>query len=91
MLVELMTYQQQLQAKLAELQGFVENNLVKAAQAQNSHIKETQFGFSFQQHAGKLSPLWEGSWFIQEVKIDVTMKIMNGQVTHVNRLQHKIH
>ena len=44
--------------------------------------------------AGKLSPWWEGRWFIQEVKIAVTMKIMNGhhsKVAHVNRLQHKIH
>ena len=49
MMVELVTYQQQVQAKLAELQGFIETNLVKTAQAQNSHIKETQFGFSFQQ------------------------------------------
>ena len=56
---DISSYQQQLQAKLAELQGFLETNLVEAAQTQNSHMtanqglqnftRETQFGFPFQQ------------------------------------------
>ena len=52
------SYHQQLQAKLAKLQGFIETNLVEQPRLKNSHItanqglqmfiKETQFGFPFQ-------------------------------------------
>ena len=55
-------------------------------------IKETQFGFPFQQQES-LSPRWEGDWTIQEVKSAVTMKITNGhhsKVVHINRLRHRI-
>ena len=96
------TYQQQLQAKLAELQGFIETNLVEAAQAQKSgydnQSRVTQFWkgdlvWLSNPTAGKLSPRWEGGWKIQEIKSPVTMKITNShhsKVVHVNRLRHRI-
>ena len=96
------TYQQQLQAKLAELQGFVEANLVESAHAQKSYYdtqsKITRFAkgdliWLSSPTAGKLSPRWEGGWKIAEVKSPVTMKIVNGQcykVVHVNRLRRRV-
>ena len=96
------TYQQQLQAKLAELQGFVETNLVESALAQKSFYDNQSRVATFGKRdlvwlssptAGKLSPRWEGGWKIQEVKTPVTMKITNGhysKVVHVNRLRHRV-
>ena len=96
------TYQQQLQAKLAELQGFIETNLVEAAQAQKSgydnQSRVTQFRkgdlvWLSNPTAGKLSPRWEGGWKIQEIKSPVTMKLTNShhsKIVHVNRLRHRI-
>ena len=81
------TYQQQLQAKLAELQGFIEASLVELAHAQKSYY-DTQSkitGFAkgdliwlSSPTASKFSPRWEGGWKIAEVKSPVTMKIVNG-------------
>ena len=91
-----------MQSKLAELQGFVETNLVEAAQAQKSSYdnqsRVTKFGkadlvWLSNPTAGKLSPRWEGGWKVQEIKSPVTMKITNGhhsKVVHVNRLRHRI-
>ena len=84
------------------MQGFVETNLVEAAQAQklsyDRQSKTTKFheGDSVWLSiptAGKLSPRWEGGWIIQEVKSAVTMKIKNdhhSKVVHVNCLRHRI-
>ena len=95
-------YQQQLQSKLAELQGFVETKLVEAAQAQKVHYDNQSRVTKFVKGdlvwlsnptAGKLSPRWEGGWKVQESKSPVTMKITNGyhyKVVHVNRLRHRI-
>ena len=99
---DISSYQQQLQAKLAELQGFVETNLVEAAQAQKFSYDHQLRITNFHKRdsvwlsipaAGKLSPRWEGYWTIQEVKNAVTMKITNGhhsKVVHVNRLRNRI-
>ena len=95
-------YQQQLQAKLVELQGFVEANLVESAHAQKSYYdtqsKITRFAkgdliWLSSPTAGKLSPQWEGDWKIAEVKSPVTMKIVNAQrskVLHANHLRHRV-
>ena len=81
-----------MQAKLAELQGFVETNLVESAHAQKSyydtHPKVTKFSkgdliWLSVPTAGKLSPRWEGGWKIDEVKSPITMKIANGQCSKV--------
>ena len=85
------------------MQGFVETNLVEAAQAQklsyDRQSKTTKFheGDSVWLSiptAGKLSPRWDGGWIIQEeVKSAVTMKIKNdhhSKVVHVNCLRHRI-
>ena len=96
------TYQHQLQAKLAELRGFVETNLAQAAHAQKLFYDRQSRATKFRKGdpvwlsiptAGKLSPRWEGGWEIQEVKTAVTMKIKKGhcsKVVHVNRLRHRI-
>ena len=95
------SYHQQLQAKLAKLQGFVETNLVEAAQAQKlaydcqSRTTNVHKGDSVWLSiptAGKLSPRWEGGWTVQEVKSAAKMKITNGhysKVVHVNCLRHR--
>ena len=89
---DISSYQQQLQAKLAELQGFVETNLVEAAQAQKLSYDHQSRTTNFHKGdsvwlsiptAGKLSPRWEGDWTIQEVKSTVTMKITNGHLSKV--------
>ena len=99
---DISSYQQQLQAKLADLQGFVETNLVEAAQAQKLSYDHQSRTTNFHKGdsvwlsiptAGKLSPRWEGDWTIQEVKSAVTMKITYGhhsKVVHVNHLRHRI-
>jgi len=96
------TYESHLQAKLAELQGFVETNLVEAATKQKLYYDQRAAVNTFTKgdsvwlsipNTGKLSPHWEGGWKIAECKSPVTMTITDGErlkTVHVNRLRHRI-
>ena len=73
-----------------KLQGFIETNLVEAAQAQKSGYDNQSRVTKFTKRdlvwfsnptAGKLSPRWEGAWKIQEIKSPVTTNITNIATT----------
>ena len=96
------SYQHHLQAKLAEMRGFVEINLAGSASRQsnnyNKHSQTRQFKVG--DHiwlsiptAKKLDPKWDGRWTITAVKGPLNMQISDGtvsKVVHVNRLRHQI-
>eukprot|EP00731_Ephydatia_muelleri_P007321 Em0003g1569a len=90
-----------LQAKLAELQDFVEANTVQAGAAQktnfDSHAKLRLFKegdtvwLSVPKYS-KLGSKWEGKWIIKSVKNAINMEITDGtrkRIFHINRLQHR--
>ena len=84
----------------ANLQDFMESNLLKAADQQKFHYDKQSLAPSFTMNdkvwlsvptAGKLQPRWEGGWKVTSVKSPVTIEIGNGgqsKVVHSNRLQH---
>ena len=96
------SYSAHLQAKLAELQDFVEANLAEAADSQKKcydtrtekrTFRTGQLVWLSIPTAKKLDPRWEGGWRISEVMSPINMKISDGQrtrVVHVNRLRHRI-
>ncbi|KAL5503363.1 hypothetical protein EMCRGX_G010299 [Ephydatia muelleri] len=90
-----------LQAKLAELQDFVEANTVQAGAAQkttfDSHAKLRLFKegdtvwLSVPKYS-KLGSKWEGKWIIKSVKNAINMEITDGtrkRIFPINRLQHR--
>ena len=92
-------YQGTLQAKLAELQDFVEAHIVETAKCHKGTYDQNSAERSFKvgdlvwlsiPTAGKLDPRWEGKWKGKSIKSPVTMEITDGKrtkVVHVNRLQ----
>ena len=96
------TYQAHVRARFAELQDFVEANMVSAAEHQKATYDQRATPRSFQTGdtvwlsrptAGKLEPRWEGEWRVKSVKSPCTMEITDGQrtrVVHVNRLRHRV-
>ena len=95
------SYQGYLQAKLAELQDFVEANTVQAGAAQktafDSHaklrvFKEGDTVWLSVPKSSKLGSMWEGKWIIKSVKNEINMEITDGtrtRIAHINRLQHR--
>ena len=95
------SYQGYLQAKLAELQDFVEANTVQAGAAQkiafDSHAKLRSFKegdpvWLSIPKSSKLGSKWEGKWIIKSVKNEINMEITDGtrtRIVHINRLQHR--
>ena len=93
-------YQDHICDKIAELQDFVDTNLVQAASNQKVAYYSKTCVRKFTEGdpvwlsiptAGKLDPRWEGNWTIKSIKSPVTMEISDGnrtRVVHVNRLQH---
>ena len=91
-----------LQAKFAEMRGFVEANLVESASRQRDHYnKHSQTRkFAVGDHvwlsiptAKKLDPQWDGRWTITALKGPLNMEIFDGtvsKVVHVNQLHHRI-
>ena len=96
------TYQAQLQAKLAELQDFVESQTTQTANRQKStydkHSTCRSFGVGDPvwlsiPTAGKLEPRWEGGWVVKSVKSPLNIEIADGtrtRVVHVNRLHKRV-
>jgi len=96
------SYQAQLQAKLAELQDFVESQATQAASKQKCTYDQHSTSRSFRAGdpvwlsiptAGKLDPRWEGRWVVKSVKSPLTMEITDGtrtKVVHVNRLHQRV-
>ena len=92
------SYQTQLQAKLAELQDFVECHTTQAASKQKATYDKHSTSRLFRvgdtvwlsiPTAGKLDPRWEGRWVVKSVKSPLNMEITDGtrtKVVHVNRL-----
>ena len=95
------SYQGYLQAKLTELQDFVEANIVQAGAAQkttfDSHAKLRLFkeGDTVWLSIPKSSMLgskWEGKWINTFVKNEINMAITDGtrtRIVRINRLQHR--
>ena len=96
------SYQTQLQAKLAELQDFVECHTTQAASKQKATYDKHSTSRLFRvgdtvwlsiPTAGKLDPRWEGRWVVKSVKSPLNMEITDGtrtKVVHVNRLHQRV-
>ena len=95
---DVISYQDQLRAKLTHLYDFVELNNVEASHHQKCNFDQhAQYRiFSVGDTvwlsiltAGKLDPKCEGEWVIQSVQSPVTYTIHDGrrtQTVHINRL-----
>ena len=88
-----------LQAKLAELQDFVETKMAATAHNQkHSYDQHTLIpayavGDLVWLSVPKLDPRWEGGWVVKAVKSPISIEIMNNRtnkIVHTNRLQHRI-
>ena len=96
-----LSYAAVIQARLAELQDFVDANIAPAAANQKSSYDQHTSSSSFKQGepvwllvptAGKLEPQWEGGWGFKSLKSTVNVKIFDDKrtkVVHTNRLQHR--
>ena len=96
------SYQQHLQAKLAEMRDFVGTNLTESANRQRDNYNKHSYTrkFAVGDHvwlsiptAKKLDPQWDGRWTITAVKGPLNMEISDGtvsKVVHVNRLRYRI-
>ncbi len=85
-----------------ELRGFVQANLVEAANKQKTQFDKHSKEHSFQvgdpvwlsiPTAGKLDPRWEGKWVIKSIQSPLTFEIIDGKrrrVVHMNQLRHRI-
>ena len=99
---DVISYQDQLRAKLAHLYDFVELNNVEASHHQKRNFDQHAQSRTFSvgdtvwlsiPTAGKLDPKWEGEWVIQSVQSPVTYTIHDGRRTrtvHINRLRPRL-
>ena len=99
---DVITYQDQLRAKLAQLYDFVELSNVKASGQQKHHFDHVTQSRTFIvgdlvwlsiPTAGKLDPKWEGGWVIQSAQSPITYTISDGRRTktvHINRLRPRV-
>jgi len=99
---DVVSYQNQLQSKLAQLTDFVETHITEAAHKQKLCYDQHTTSCSFKRGdsvsltsptAGKLDPKWEGDWEVQAVNGPATYTITDGKRTktvHVNRLRSRI-
>ena len=93
------SYQSQLQTKLAHLSDFVETHLAQAAHKQKTaydqHTQQQTFRIGHpvwlsSPTAGKLDSKWEGGWEIESIQWPATYTITDGTRTktvHINRLR----
>ena len=99
---DVVSYQNQLRSKLAQLTDFVETHMTEAAHKQKLCYDRHTTSRSFKcgdsvwltsPTAGKLDPKWEGDWEVQAVNGPATYTITDGKRTktvHVNRLRSRI-
>ena len=99
---DVMSYQNYLRSKLAQLTDFVETHMTEAAHKQKLCYDQHASSRSFKTGdavwltsptAGKLDPKWEGDWEVQTVNGPTTYTISDGKRTrtvHVNRLRPRI-
>jgi len=99
---DVVSYQNQLWSKLAQLTDFVETQMTEAAHKQKLCYDQNTTSRSFTRGdsvwltsptAGKLDPKWEGDWEVQAVNEPTAYTIIDGKRTktvHVNRLQSRI-
>lgn len=99
---DVLSYQCQLRAKLAQLADFVESHNVQAHTQQKHYFDQHTRIRSFTigdpvwlsiPTAGKLDPRWEGGWKIKSVQNPTTYTISDGgriKTVHINRLQPRV-
>ena len=99
---DVLSYQCQLCAKLAQLADFIESHNVQASTQQKHYFDQHTRISSFTvgdpvwlsiPTAGKLDPRWEGGWTIKSVQSSTTYTISDGgriKTVHINRLQPRV-
>ena len=99
---DVVSYQNQLRSKLAQLTDFVEAHMTEAAHKQKLYYDQHTTSHSFKPGnsvwltsptTGKLDPKWEGDWEVLTVNGSTTYTISDGKRTktvHVNRLRSRI-
>ena len=96
---DVMSYQNYLRSKLAQLTDFVETHMTEAAHKQKLCYDQHASSRSFKTGdavwltsptAGKLDPKWEGDWEVQTVNGPTTSDGKRTRTVHVNRLRPRI-
>ena len=99
---DVLSYQCQLRAKLAQFADFVESHNVQASTQQKHYFDQHTRIRSFTvgdpvwlsiPTAGKLDPRWEGGWTIKSVQSPTTYTISDGgriKTVHINCLHPRV-